>query len=501
MEAERPRGTATTNGAHTGSRRFAFDVGWVLVADAVGMALAFAVQPLLARALGATGYGLLSLALTVSGLSLLLANFGLGQAIVKFAADTTQSFEAAKRDASSALLASLAFAIVTALAVLLWRFRIAALLDMPELASLLAILALSLPFASVYASVLGILNGQRRMRKYASLGVGHRVVNAVFLLTLIALGFGIRGALVGVVATELVLCTAGLYLIRDWLAIRISGCMAAARRLIRFSVFMFGCNAVNAVLNYTDILMVGFFLTAEDVGHYGAAIAISAVFPKIPGAVQRITYPTASTHHAEGNLHALAEMTRTSMKYSACILLPIGLATVLFADDIMRLLFGAAFRPAAIPLAILVAVRVLRGSTVVPSGQVLPAVGRPDINLRIEVACVAINVCLNMLLIPSHGLQGAAMATATALTIGTLMWLREVRRIAGIEIDLNWYGRALGGAAVVALAFYALLPYVQRYLLGSLLSLAFGAYVVRCLLSSQDRRSISSLARTVLRRS
>ena len=87
------------------------------------------------------------------------------------------------------------------------------------------------------------------------------------------------------------------------------------------------------MINYrADTILIGYFLTDTDVGYYTVAVSLSRFFWIIPQTIQTITYPATSDYSANNNHSALQTMTDKSMKYTACILLPIGLGVRFFCE-------------------------------------------------------------------------------------------------------------------------------------------------------------------------
>jgi O-antigen/teichoic acid export membrane protein len=71
-------------------------------------------------------------------------------------------------------------------------------------------------------------------------------------------------------------------------------------------------------------------------------------------------------------------------------------------------------------------------TTTGPCGHVVAMSGRSDLVLANSIVALATNVVLNVLLIPSFGYAGAAVAWTVALAVWNIMRLFQARRITGI---------------------------------------------------------------------
>jgi len=480
--------------------RFTRDVGWVLVSTAVALVAGFLTRPLLARWLGADGLGLYSLAITILGMGLLLANFGVSQSILKYVAEDKDDKDRIARLVFSGFSLSLLLGAATGGLLYAFRRPIASFFDMPEVADFLPMIALALPFTSLFTSVTGLFNGTRQLKVFATLMTSQSILRVVLVLALVGIGTGVKGAVWGIVLAAIGTALLGLYLSRRYLGGRLKGRAREARRLLGFGGQMFTANAANMLLTRADIVLIGHYLVAADVGHYSAAVTIVTLFPAIPNAVQRITFPATSELWARHDHTALENMMRKSMKYSACIIVPLGLALAFFAKDIIRLLFGPEFVVASTTLSVLLIAKTMRGGTVVPIGNVLAGIGRPDLNLKIELMAAGMNVGLNVLLIPRYGILGAAVATTVSLVVAGVAFLAFTIRLLPIRIDLGWHAWAFGTALVVAGLFWGLSSFTNHFLAGSLALVAYVAILLGLLLTKQDRSTLTSIVGSFVQR-
>ncbi|RLC91538.1 MAG: hypothetical protein DRI39_10170 [Chloroflexi bacterium] len=481
-------------------RRFTLDVGWVLLSSVAALLAGFLVRPLLARWLGADGLGLYSLAITILSMGLLLGNFGLSQSILKYVAEDRDNRDKAARIVLSGFSVSIVLGAACGVLVYVFRGPIADFFDMPEVADFLPILALAFPFYSLFTSTTGLFNGLRQMRTYAFLVMGQSVLRTVVVLVLAGIGAGVKGAVGGVVVSAAAISLLGLFASRHLIRTSLEGWAQNARRLLSFGGRMFAADATNVIANRIDVVVIGYYMAADDIGYYSAAALVATFFPLLPGAIQRITFPAASQLWAQKDYQTLARMIDKSMKYSTCVIAPLGLVVGFFAKDILTTVFGAGFDVAAAPLCVLLIARVLRGGTAVPIGNVIPAIGRPDLNFKIELIGAGLNVGLNILLIPRYGILGAAIATTISLVAGAAIFLIFVLKLLPVRIDIKWYVSAFGTALIAVLAYWGISALVNHYVVGAVIALLYIALVVGHFLTKEDRHMFTSLAYSLIRR-
>ncbi len=472
----------------------------MLVPQASGLAIAFAVQAILARLLGASGLGLYTLSLTVAGIAGIGANLGLSQALIHHVARNSDNPQAVSQYVVLGLSLSAGLGIVGAAVLFGMRGLIAQFFDCQQLTGLLILVAVSLPFASVFASVQGVLNGLRSMRTYALTGVSRRLLRAAVVLPVVVAGFGVVGAVAGVLAAEVCACLVGVWFARRYLAPLTGHILVQTKELASFGALMCAANAVYAVFAQVDILFIGRLMSASAVGTYSVAVTIASFFSIVPGAIQMVMFPTASHSFAANDFESVTHLLHRVIRWTTCIMLPLGLGVFFFGDELIRLVFGPAYVIAFGPLLILVSIRIIRGSTMTPVAKLIPALGRPDINLKIDIGGLLLNGCLNAILIPRLGLIGAAVGTAIALLANTAVFFWWLRRFSPITIDLRWHLRASLTACLAVGVFLGLSLVLGRSASGACVLAAYLLVVWGVLLEGTDRALAKDIVRLVISR-
>jgi len=154
----------------------------------------------------------------------------------------------------------------------------------------------------------------------------------IVTVTLIYYGFGVSGTMIGIVLASIGSCLHLVWVSKNYFEITFSNYAPTTKKILKFGTQIFGANAINMINYRADTILIGYFLTDTDVGYYTVAVSLSRFFWIIHQAIQTITYPATSEYWANNNHSALQTMTDKSMKYTACVLLPIGLAVGVFCE-------------------------------------------------------------------------------------------------------------------------------------------------------------------------
>ena len=467
------------------AKKFAFDVGWVFTSSIFVLLLHFLQKPIMARYLGPDGLGLFSMVTMIAGIIMLIAGLGIDNAIVKYVAEYKDDKNKLHTLFSSAFITMAIFGVVASIVLFIFSNKFASIFDMPSLSHLLKIYAFVLPFSLMYGTILGFLNGLREMKYYSFLTTLNSTMIFLFILTFLFLGFGIKGALVGDMLALIVVTVIAGAVMKKFVHFVISDYIENAKTLTAFGSRLVGANMIGQIYNYIDIIMIGYFLTSTEVGYYAVAISLSKFFWLVPKAMATVAYPAISEYWAKNDLQAINKLVDKSTKYSACILVFAGMSVIFFAEDIITFLFTAEFLPAVLPLTILIIGTVTSG-ILRSVGGIFASVGKVNLVLKITAIGAIGDVLLNILLVPVYGIIGAAIATAAAYVLFTVILIYFLRKELTIKLDTLWHIRMAAVVGMSVTLFYVF-SFLNHYFSSTIALLFYLCVVTRYLLTKEDR--------------
>jgi len=167
------------------------------------------------------------------------------------------------------------------------------------------------------------------------------------------------------------------------------------------------------VISWTDTLMIGYFMDSTDVGVYRIAFKIATLITFIQFAVNSIAAPAIAEFYAKDDLPSLRKYAKQIGVINAVFAIPVAIFILVFAEPLLSL-FGAEYKTGAFLLPIL-AVGQLVNALAGPVMYILNMTGKEKVSQRIMIWMTLVNIILNLLLIPSYGLLGAAIATTVSM--------------------------------------------------------------------------------------
>jgi O-antigen/teichoic acid export membrane protein len=371
--------------------------------------VAVIVSPILAYVMGPPEFGRLASAIALHQVLIVVAIFGLDQAVV------LQRVEAGTAATARGLIAvgiaiSAVFTVAVGLTGTLW----APALGFGGFSSLvLATILWTAPGAAVQI-MLALLLTEDRLRPFAMVSALSAVGGQVFGIGLL---FGVSRTADtyawGGVISQFAAMAIGLIATRPALRGLID--WAVTWRAIKLGLPLAMTGIAGFVLNAGDRIVIQRDLGAEQVGRYQVAYTLGYVVVLLLVFTGQSWIPRFAAVRDEGERWALIARSRDELYR---LLVPMILGLTLAAPLALRIVAPASFRPDGLLLVVfLVAVSAVPVAASGATGRALIAARRPrPLALAAVVAALA-NVALNIVAVPVFGIEGSAAATVVAFAI------------------------------------------------------------------------------------
>ena len=160
----------------------------------------------------------------------------------------------------------------------------------------------------------------------------------------------------------------------------------------------------------TDILVMSRYLGPVDVAHYFAAVKVTGLIGFVYYAVVAASAQRFAQYDGEGDRQKLQDLVRQAARWTFWPSLGAALVILLMGWPLLWL-FGRDFT-AALPVMFILTAGLLARAFVGPLDYVLNMRGEQNISALVLGCGAALNLVLNILLIPRFGLPGAASSTA-----------------------------------------------------------------------------------------
>jgi O-antigen/teichoic acid export membrane protein len=442
---------------------------WTLLGVMIPVFVSVFTTPIVARLLGAEGYGLFVLVLLIPTY-LSFADFGMNVASTKFASEAFARGEherearIVRTSALIALLSILPFAAVIAV----FSGPILHLFNVPE--HLMGEAAFALKLAGVIF-VINSLNGifntpemtRFRMDLNMSITAGGRIAGLIAAPIVIYLGGGVVGAVAVMLGASLVTLIGHLAvsakLLPEMAGLSID--RAAVRPLVKFGSSLLVAFVAGALLMHLEKFVLTRATSVETLAYYSVAAAFAGMVGVFSGSIAQSLMPAFSQLQSEENRPALNALYSRAIRASLIWLIPAVVFMIIAARPFFTYWFSPDFgRESTVPFYIITVGFFFMVISYFPYTVVM-ASGRSDIFAKIYWAELLPYLILVWLLATRLGAAGAALAWGLRAIFDASLLFTLARKIGGVSYRQSNVPQFLAAVAIMLLPLAALLYFQE----------------------------------------
>jgi O-antigen/teichoic acid export membrane protein len=414
--------------------------------------------PIFTRVFSVAEYGTMSLVLQIAGLGAVASKMGLQNSVQRFYEEYVKGSgeNGVKRFDSTMVMG------VVCVAAAVTLLFVVGLAGMPEsvisrrLQSLLLLTSSLIFLRGLQSILLGFYRAERRTKAFNFVEVGMRAATVAVTVGLIFLwDRSVEACLIGTVVVEAataVLCVGALihdgklsFRDVDWSLFRMS---------LVFAVPLAATEFAGVMLHSGDRILVQYFVGAEGVGYYSAAFTIasylteslmySANFALVP------LYMHVWVSQGKEQTQAFLSEAMNGFAMLAFVLLA---GTAAVSHDAIVFL-GSAKLAAAAPLLPLLMLGLMVYAFHIFFNAGLLLCKKTFELARTVAISAAVNIALNIVLLPRIGIMGAAIAILLSYIVMLVLLARASAKVLPLKVDVrSWIHCAVAGLAGYAAAF------------------------------------------------
>lgn len=405
-------------------------VKWNTVSTVVTILVQFTTLAILAHLLSPADFGLMGMALVVTGIAGILSDLGLNNAIIY------------RQDASQTQLSSLYWLNIIVswtLWLLLWiGAPLAALFFNQEIITEVlrgaSISFIILPFGQQFQA---ILRRELQFDKIGCIRIAEFFAYGLVAIILAILNFGVMSIVYATVVRSGVSTSFAIYIAskKQWIP-KLHFRMGELQGFVRFGLFQLGDRIVSYLGNNIDYLIIGRFLGAEALGYYTLAYNLMRV-PQltINPIIVSVAFPTFA--RIQNQDEVMCKGYGKILHYLSLVVLPMMTGMLLVAPMFVPIVYGESWHPAISVVQIFCLLGIVK-SLGNPLGSVLLAKGRADLGFYMNSIAI-IGYTLSNLIGLQWGIIGVAWSSF-GFTLFVLMpidfYLR--RQIIGMKAKEFW---------------------------------------------------------------
>ena len=410
------------------------------MSDLLSQLIAFLQVIMVVRFLGASNYGLLTLVVVYVVIINQLIDFRIKEAVVKYLSEFLIKKDRQRIWASLKLFYLIDF--ITGIIAFLFAFLTAKwvatfIIHDVQAVSLVQLFAFMLLVSTLDSSCSGVLTVFEKFTALSIYTLAVAIMRFTFVMAVLLLGYGVRGVLfgyiIGSIFSSTMIAVFCFKIIKKsiWFP-GITGKISLLKsRKREIALFLINTNfneTLSLVVKNIDILILGYFRAASEVGFYRLAKNFVEMLTLLSSSIYTVIYPQFSRLWADNKIREFKDLIKRITIFMGILALPIAAVMFLGAPWIINVFIGAGFFP------VVFAVRVMIWGfiTAVVFLWVRPvflSMGKPGVLTVINIFNAVIMIILSLIFVPKFGYLASAVIYTYPYIAGHLLGIFVFLRI------------------------------------------------------------------------
>jgi O-antigen/teichoic acid export membrane protein len=462
------------------SAKGGFHLLWGLVASTVISAVG---TILIARLLLADNYGLYAIALTAPNLIATFRDWGVNTAMVKYSAQHNSENNVAK--IRSVFVSGLLFEIVLGLSLSILSFALSDFLAVnfqrPTIGPLIQIASFSILTGALINVATAAFTGMEKMHLNSVMLIVQSIVKTALIITLVVLGLGTSGAVMGFTIAVLFAGLVGVLLM--WTMYKslpkpIDGkleLLNTTKTMLKYGLpLSIGAILAGFLTQFYTYIMAIYVTDNALIGNYSVALNFVVLINFFATPVTTMLFPAFSKLDFHKDKELLRNIFQYSVKYAALVVVPVTALVIALAQPAIGTIFEDKYAQAPLFLALLSVTYLYSALGNLSAGNLINGQGYTRFNLKLTVLTVAIGFPLSFVLISQFGVIGLIVTSLTVGLPSLFISLRFIKKRFGVSVEWVSSAKILFSSAVAAIITYVL---ISQLAFSSPIQLAVGVVV------------------------
>lgn len=405
------------------------------VGFALELGISFLAKLVIAQTLEPVQYGAVTVGVTTLGITSTVVLLGLSRGVGRYVPRYDDPAERRGVFVSAFQLA-MPLAVGAGLAIVLGADVLARdVFSDPSAAPVLRVFGLAVPLAALVNLTVGSAQGLKSSTpKLVLRNLTLPVVRFAGIAVVVVLGARTVDIAWAYLASYVVAGVLAVYYLLRYtpLPARTTGYVAKHRELLRFSLPLVVSAAMVHVFSDLDTLMLGWLGDLAAVGVYGVVYPLAELVTVALAAFRFVFMPIISELEAASADAEIRRVYQVISKWVTMATVPAFLVMLLFPRLVINLTFGAKYNDGALALSVL-SVGFIVHAVAGLNTEALVSIGRTRDVMYANVVTAALNLVLNLLLIPRYSFLGAAVATTLSYLALNLLASGQLYRLTGVH--------------------------------------------------------------------
>lgn len=432
-------------------KKFTKDIGILAATQVVTALSGLFTIPIITKTLGAESFGIWTQLIVTLGLIAPLALVGLPYTLVRFLAGERD--EGRIRDGIWSVFAIITgTTILIGLMLIIFAGNIATFFHCDTV--FIFVLAFLIIIECLNQLFLNIFRAFQEIKKYSLFSIFQNIAEAGLIVIVVSSGHGLLGAILSVLAIRtMVFLAMGSFIIKK-VGITIPKFLQI-KEYLAFGLPNILGDVSFWIIQSSDRYVIGFFLGTLFVGYYAPAYTLGGCIGFLITPMTLILPATLAKHYDQGEIDEVKQYLKNSLKYFLTIAIPSVFGISVLSKELLKIFTTPQISDHAYYVVPFVALSMLLCGVYIIVDQIISLKKKTHINGMIYLVAAALNITLNLLLIPRVGILGAA--ATTLLGYAMILVLTSLYAYKKIAFGIDWLTilKSVGASTLMAfLVFY-----------------------------------------------
>jgi len=437
----------------------------VFVGVIVSKLLMSIIHLIIARKLGVIDYGLFSLSYSLIAIIGGVLTFGFPPSLARFVPVFEKDGDYPQLRGSILFALFLVFLIASLVAVsIIYIFPCisTSLFKKPQLAPILSIFLIGLPFYCMTRVIIGTLRGFKAIKyKVYVESLGGPGLRFILVVTFLVFGLSLMKVAYTYTISYFFTFVISFLLLKRIFPVKLisSDVRLPSKYFLNFTWPLFLVTLISQFRAQLNTIVLGICAKAAEVGLYNAAILITQAILFILTSFAYISLPVFSELIAKDKWSELKDLYKSVTNWILYTSLPLFLIVIAYPKNVLTLLFGKSYAPADLTLQILSASFMINICFAL-CGLIMISAGKSKQHMIIDFLMLMSLGATAVVLIPKFGVEGAAISLGISTLLGNSLSFLYVRKFFRLS-PINSAGIRF---MLVSLGYIALSKFVIAWL-------------------------------------
>jgi len=404
--------------------------------------------PILTKNLPIEEYGMWALIGVTIGLIPAVVMLGLPYTMVRFLSAAKTREEIQEGFYSIAFIVLFTSAIASLLLFLLSKPIASSLFD--NNLTIARILPLIVFITCLNGLLLNFFRTFQQIKRYSIFLFIKTYLNVALVAYFVLSGYGIFGAVMGLLITDLIVFLIMASLIISEIGIKIPK-FTHTREYLTFGLPTIPGNLSSWIVNSSDRYVIGIFLGAAFVGYYSPGYMLGGVISMFMAPLGFMLPAVLSKYYDENNMSEVKTVLKYSLKYFLLLAIPSTFGISLLSKSILTILTTPEIASQGYLITPFVAVSALLLGTYAVIMQIIVLEKKTKITGTIWIIAAILNLGLNLIFVPYIGILGAAITTLLAFALAFILTSFYSSKYFTFDIDFGFILKSIFASLVMSL--------------------------------------------------